>query len=191
MKCEVGRGVRLTGTAIEYIAFKVPRKAGNFQTDLFPPCRAPEAASKFEEWWSGIDRDPIRMEIQPEDGNHPDHATMVQRRSTFMAKLGDKSGAAQATVQASASVSSSNESQAQQEEINQLKAKVQVLTNQVTELQQALNSTTQRLEDSEAQLSEARQENGEIQERLNAVIEENQRLKYASESQPAYNGEAQ
>ena len=135
MKCEVGRGVRLTGTSIEYVAFKVPRKAGNFQSDLFPPCRAPEAASKFEEWWSGVDRDPIRMEIQPEDGNHPDHATMVQRRSTFMAKLGDKSGAAQTSIQATASVSgSSNGSEAQQQQINSLQAKVDSLTKEIQAL---------------------------------------------------------
>ena len=48
MKCEIGRGVRITSSSLEYVAFKVPRKAGNFQADLFPPCRAPEAATKFE-----------------------------------------------------------------------------------------------------------------------------------------------
>ena len=30
MKCEVGRGVRLTAKSVEYISFKVPRKAGNY-----------------------------------------------------------------------------------------------------------------------------------------------------------------
>lgn len=30
MNCEVARAVRLTGKVVEYISFKVPRKAGNF-----------------------------------------------------------------------------------------------------------------------------------------------------------------
>jgi hypothetical protein len=30
MTCEVQRAVRLTGKYVEYVSFKVPRKAGNF-----------------------------------------------------------------------------------------------------------------------------------------------------------------
>jgi hypothetical protein len=30
MACEVARGVRLTAKTVEYVSFKVPRKAGNF-----------------------------------------------------------------------------------------------------------------------------------------------------------------
>jgi len=44
MSCEVARAVRLTAKTIEYVYFKVPRKAGNFQADLFPPCRSAEPA---------------------------------------------------------------------------------------------------------------------------------------------------
>ena len=90
MSCEVAKGVRLTGKTVEYVSFKVPRKSGNFQADLFPPCRSTEPASKFEEYWSGVDKEPLRQEMKPE-AQHSDHAAQIQRRSTFMAKLGDKS----------------------------------------------------------------------------------------------------
>ena len=118
------------------------------------------------------------MEIQPEDGNHPDHATMVQRRSTFMAKLGDKTGAAaQTSVQASVGVSSSTGSEAQQLEITNLKGKVNSLSEEIENLRRELASTKERLEETEIQLTESRQENTEISYRLNEVITESQRLK--------------
>lgn len=41
MACELLRGVRFTGKTVEYVTFKVPRKSGTFQADLYPPCRAP------------------------------------------------------------------------------------------------------------------------------------------------------
>jgi coronin-1B/1C/6 len=67
MSCEVQRAVRLTGKYVEYVSFKVPRKAGNFQADLFPPCRSSEPAMKFEEYWSGVDKEPIRQEMRPDN----------------------------------------------------------------------------------------------------------------------------
>jgi hypothetical protein len=66
MNCEVMRGVRLTAKTVEYVTFKVPRKSGTFQADLYPPCRGPESAMKFEEYWSGTDKDPVRFELKPE-----------------------------------------------------------------------------------------------------------------------------
>jgi hypothetical protein len=92
MTCEVARGVRLTAKTVEYISFKVPRKAGNFQADLFPPCRSQEPATKFEEYWSGVDKEVLRQEMRPEE-HHTEHIVQAQRRSTFMAKLNDKAGA--------------------------------------------------------------------------------------------------
>ena len=53
MSCEVMRGVRLTAKTVEYVSFKVPRKSGTFQADLFPPARTNIAAMNFEEYWSG------------------------------------------------------------------------------------------------------------------------------------------
>ena len=66
MTCEMMRGVRVTASAVEYVSFKVPRKSGTFQADLYPPCRCPEPAMKFEEYWSGVDKEPLRMELKPD-----------------------------------------------------------------------------------------------------------------------------
>lgn len=93
MACEVARGVRLTAKTVEYVSFKVPRKSGTFQADLFPPCRSNEPAMKFEEYWTGVDKDPVRVEMRPDQ---KDQASSPQRRSTFLAKLGDKSQPEQA-----------------------------------------------------------------------------------------------
>lgn len=65
MSCEILRGVRVTAKTIEYISFKVPRKSGTFQADLFPPCRSTTPSNNFQEWWSGIDKEPERMELKP------------------------------------------------------------------------------------------------------------------------------
>jgi hypothetical protein len=89
MACEAARGVRLTAKTVEYVSFKVPRKSGTFQSDLYPPCRSPEPAMKFEEYWTGVDKEPLRIEMKPDS---QDHHVSAARRSTFIAKLGEKSG---------------------------------------------------------------------------------------------------
>ena len=73
MKTEVNRGVRLTAKTVEYVQFKVPRKSGSFQNDLYPAAKSSEPAMKFEEWWSGVDKEPIRQEMKPEDNLQHDH----------------------------------------------------------------------------------------------------------------------
>jgi coronin-1B/1C/6 len=50
---EVAKGVRLTNKTIEYVSFRVPRKAGGFQSDLYPPIRSSEAAMTAEDYLSG------------------------------------------------------------------------------------------------------------------------------------------
>jgi len=37
---EIAKGVRLTTNHIEYVSFKVPRRGGGFQPDLYPPIRS-------------------------------------------------------------------------------------------------------------------------------------------------------
>lgn len=88
MANEVARGVRVTAKSLEYIQFKVPRKSGTFQADLFPPCRSPEAALKFEEWWGGVDKEPLRMELKP-DLTHQE-AAHAKRKNSFLTKLTGK-----------------------------------------------------------------------------------------------------
>jgi len=43
----------LTAKTVEYVSFKVPRKSGNFQQDLFPPTRSEEPAMKFDDYIQG------------------------------------------------------------------------------------------------------------------------------------------
>jgi hypothetical protein len=120
MSCEVNRAVRLTAKTVEYISFKVPRKAGNFQADLYAPCKSQEPAMKFEEYWNGVDKEPLRMEMKPEFEHH-EHAAAVQRRGTFLAKLGEKN-TAPVDLKASASTHASNDDS---------KAEIEALTQKV------------------------------------------------------------
>ena len=66
LTCEILRGVRATPNTIEYVTFKVPRKSGTFQADLYPPCKSGVAAHTFQEWFDGADKEPDRIELKPE-----------------------------------------------------------------------------------------------------------------------------
>jgi hypothetical protein len=84
MSCEVMRGVRMTAKTVEYVSFKVPRRAGTFQADLFPPCRTGQPSMTFDEYWSGENKEIIRMDMKP--GEH--HETFSPaRKQTFLAKM--------------------------------------------------------------------------------------------------------
>ena len=63
---ELAVAVRLCSSSVEYVGFKLPRKTGAFQPDLYPPCLKPEPAHQFEDWWKGDDKDPMRMEVKPD-----------------------------------------------------------------------------------------------------------------------------
>jgi WD40 domain-containing protein len=81
MTCEVMRGVRLTAKTVEYVAFKVPRKSGTFQADLYPPCRINTPAMTFEQYNKGEDKEPNRVELRPESRQQ---IINPQRRATFL-----------------------------------------------------------------------------------------------------------
>lgn len=123
ISCEAARAVRLTGKQIEYVHFKVPRKSGNFQSDLFPPCRSSDPASNFEEYWSGVDKDPLRTEMRPDDPfNEEAH---LARKTTLLSKLGDNKTATAVTVKAQSQPIAHNPEQ--QKEIDALTAKLAAL----------------------------------------------------------------
>jgi len=61
---EIMRGVRLTTTTVEYVSFKVPRKAGSFSADLFPPCKSTTPAGTFEDYWAGQDKEYLRVDLR-------------------------------------------------------------------------------------------------------------------------------
>lgn len=63
---EIQRGVRLTATTVEYVSFKVPRKLGGFQEDLYPPVKSGEAAMTFEDYASGQNKEPIKIQLTPD-----------------------------------------------------------------------------------------------------------------------------
>lgn len=128
---EVARGVRLTAKTIEYVHFKVPRKATGFQADLYPPIPGQEPAMKFEDYVSGVDKEPLRvdqrLDSKPSEGG--------AKKATFAARV--------ESVGASAAV----RSQADQDEINALNRKIKELTE---DLSQALQEVSQLKEEVES-----------------------------------------
>lgn len=68
MSCEVARVLRLCNDVVEIVPFKVPRKATEFQEDLFPDTRAPISSLTAEEWAAGKNADPKMMSARPGEG---------------------------------------------------------------------------------------------------------------------------
>jgi coronin-1B/1C/6 len=60
---EIAKGVRLTTNHIEYVSFKVPRRGGGFQPDLYPPIRSQEAAMTAEDYFGGKNAEALRVEL--------------------------------------------------------------------------------------------------------------------------------
>ena len=87
MGCEIQRGVRLTAKTIEYVSFRVPRKSGTFQVDLYPPCKSLTPSMTFEEYWAGTDKEYDRIELKPALATSADHKATVERKATFLSKL--------------------------------------------------------------------------------------------------------
>ena len=65
MNNELNRALRFNGKVAEYVTFKVPRKSGAFQTDLFPPCPSGNFSMSFDEWAGGENKPPILKEFDP------------------------------------------------------------------------------------------------------------------------------
>lgn len=49
---EVDKAVRLCVKSIEYVSFKVLKKSGGFQNELYPPIRSAEPAMTFNDYIS-------------------------------------------------------------------------------------------------------------------------------------------
>ncbi|KAF4569437.1 Coronin-like protein crn1 [Pleurotus pulmonarius] len=52
-ECEIARAYKIFGNTIESIAFKVPRRADSFQSDIFPPAPSYEPSLSASEFFSG------------------------------------------------------------------------------------------------------------------------------------------
>jgi len=50
---EIIKLFKVAGTQIQPLSFKVPRKSGMFQDDIFPDCRSDEPALTAEQWFAG------------------------------------------------------------------------------------------------------------------------------------------
>eukprot|EP00163_Fabomonas_tropica_P033721 TRINITY_DN89_c2_g1_i7.p1 TRINITY_DN89_c2_g1~~TRINITY_DN89_c2_g1_i7.p1 ORF type:complete len:404 (-),score=148.50 TRINITY_DN89_c2_g1_i7:189-1400(-) len=59
--CEIARMYKLTNNSVEPVSFIVPRKAEGFQSDIFPDCRAQEAALSADDWFGGANAEPKRQ----------------------------------------------------------------------------------------------------------------------------------
>ncbi|KAI7850850.1 hypothetical protein BDC45DRAFT_517296 [Circinella umbellata] len=62
-ECEIARAYKITTNLIEPISFKVPRKSDAFQSDIFPPAIGDEPALTAEEWFSGKNADPKKIDL--------------------------------------------------------------------------------------------------------------------------------
>ncbi|ORX34981.1 hypothetical protein BD324DRAFT_633486 [Kockovaella imperatae] len=61
---EIGRAFKLAGGGVEPLSFIVPRKAENFQSDIFPPATSSEAALSGSDWFGGKDARPKVVDLQ-------------------------------------------------------------------------------------------------------------------------------
>lgn len=67
-KKEVAHILKLTNNGtVEPLSFIVPRKSDLFQEDLFPPCQAGKPAHNAESFFSGKNKKPILMSMNPKD----------------------------------------------------------------------------------------------------------------------------
>mmetsp|Transcript_2364 Transcript_2364/g.3399 ORF Transcript_2364/g.3399 Transcript_2364/m.3399 type:complete len:469 (+) Transcript_2364:77-1483(+) len=64
-KCETARLLKLTSNSVEPLSFVVPRKADSFQDDIYPPTFAGVPSLTADEWLSGIDKEPVTMDLSP------------------------------------------------------------------------------------------------------------------------------
>jgi len=61
---EISRGYKLTTSSVEPISFKVPRKADNFQADIFPDTVSGEAALSAADWIGGATAKPKLVSLE-------------------------------------------------------------------------------------------------------------------------------
>jgi coronin-1B/1C/6 len=156
MANEVNRGVRLTAKTVEYVYFKVPRKSGTFQADLYPPSRSQEAAMKFDDYIGGQNLEPLRVELRPETKVD---AVSAQKKANFMSKIGAQESTTSPVVQQITQAPS--RSQADEDEIKALRRKIEELNEE---------------------LAQQRQTNHQLQNEVESLTQTNENLVYTNHS---------
>ncbi|KAH8111781.1 DUF1900-domain-containing protein [Phellopilus nigrolimitatus] len=63
-ECEIARAYKVAGSAIEPIAFVVPRKSDAFQSDIYPPALSSEPALSAGEFFSGKSVEPKLVSLE-------------------------------------------------------------------------------------------------------------------------------
>ena len=85
MDNELLRGIRLAKNRAEYIGFKVPRKSGGFQEDLYPPYESGNPVMTYDEYASGKNSIPDLMSFDPAATDH--HKVKEERKSNFQKQV--------------------------------------------------------------------------------------------------------
>lgn len=128
MKCETARLLKLTPSTVEPLSFVVPRKAVEFQDDLYPDTFAPIPAMQASEWISGIDKPPVLMSLNP---NKTKEGSRPSSLPTNM-KLNAQTFKSPAILQ---------------NELNAKNAELEKANARIVELEQRLSDVEQRLSD--------------------------------------------
>jgi coronin-1B/1C/6 len=88
-QCEVTRLLKLESNQVQPIMFQVPRKATNFQADIYPDTRSFEPALTAEEYFDGKDADPKLMSVKPEENEYLKNVSTFKMES-FVPKVKPK-----------------------------------------------------------------------------------------------------
>ena len=86
MDCELNRAIRYGGEKVmeaEYISFKLPRKGGSFNPDLFPPAPGLDFSMTFDQWKDGENKAPVLAEFDPQTVKKSDSP---HRRASILRK---------------------------------------------------------------------------------------------------------
>jgi len=81
-ECEIARAYKVTASAIEPIAFIVPRKSDSFQSDIYPPAPSSEPSLTAGEFFSG--KEPTLKLVSLEDGAVSTSTTAPPKTPAFV-----------------------------------------------------------------------------------------------------------
>ncbi|RKP07623.1 hypothetical protein THASP1DRAFT_16790 [Thamnocephalis sphaerospora] len=82
--CEIARAYKLSNTTVEPVSFVVPRKAGTFQSDIFPLTASTHSALTADEFFNGKDANPILMDLAT--GSNADEAAVAAAAAAARAR---------------------------------------------------------------------------------------------------------
>jgi coronin-1B/1C/6 len=144
MECEVQRGLRITGKSAEWITFKLPRKSGDFQEDLYPPCEAGKEALTYEEWAAGQNVDPIMQNFDPSSVGVSQ--TTIDRQTTFKKLVSKIKNDPVQEMISPGTANSTSSSQADVLKIKTLESKVKEQADTISNFEKVINELRAKVE---------------------------------------------